>query len=562
MCNAMQNHARVALAPWIWYAEASTGDAIFMRELDNMHDTPKHTRRFTKRGRISLTIVLVAVILVAGLLYNQRHQLHLFLRSLSVPPPHAVQITPLTLPPSTVTPVLVTSADWTMYHDDLARSGFVASEPDPTRLTGLWKQPLDGAVYAEPLVIAGEVIVATEHDTLYALDAQTGQIDWHTTVGNPVPLSALLCGNIDPLGITGTPIYDPRTGLVFAVAEIQGPAHLLVGIDLKTGHIKVRRLVDPPGADPQTEQQRAALALYGGRIYIAFGGLYGDCGDYHGLVVASNTDGTGALLTYQVPTPREGAIWAPPGPVIDAQGNLYVTVGNGAITQGTWDHSDSVLRLSPTLHLEDAFAPQSWQSDNASDLDLGSLGPVLLPNGLLFAHGKSSQGYVLRADHLGGIGGQIQTLSLCPAGAYGGAATSGQLAFIPCADGLRELKLAAGTPLVLGWQAQAQVTGSPVIGGNTVYSLDPGGGMLYALDAVTGAVRATLSVGPTPRFATPTLYQSRIFVGTITGIVAVGIISHEHASANQITDRQRARPSHAGRQPHRDATESEKIWSP
>ena len=500
------------------------GNATLMREPDNEHNARKHLRRFTRSGRIVLTIVLVVVILLAGLLYSQRHQLHLFLRSLSVPPPHAVQITPLTLPPSTATPVQVNNADWTMYHYDNARSGYVASEPDPTHLSSLWKQPLDGAVYAEPLVINGEVIVATEHDTLYALDAQTGQIRWHTTVGTPVPLSDLPCGNIDPRGITGTPIYDPQTGLVFVVAEVQGPAHLLIGIDLKTGQIKVRRLVDPPGTNPQTEQQRAALALYGNRVYIAFGGLYGDCGDYHGMVVASSTDGTGALLTYQVPTSREGAIWAPSGPVIDVQGNLYVTVGNGAATQGNWDHSDSVLRLSPTLQLEDAFAPQGWQSDNASDLDLGSLGPVLLPNGLLFAHGKSNQGYVLRAGHLGGIGGQIQTISVCSAGAYGGAAISGQLAFIPCADGLRELKLEAGRNLVPGWQAQTQVTGSPVIGGNTIYSLDPGDGILYALDASTGAVRVTLSVGPTSRFATPTLFQSSNFVGTMTGIVAVGMI--------------------------------------
>ena len=200
-----------------------------------------------------------------------------------------------------------------------------------------------------------------------------------------------------------------------------------------------------------------------------------------------------------------------------------MTVGNGAVTQGNWDHTDSVLRLSPTLQLEDAFAPQSWQSDNASDLDLSSLGPVLLPNGLLFAHGKSEQGYLLRADHLDGIGGQIQTISVCAAGAYGGAAVSGQLAFIPCADGLREIKLESGTSLVPGWRARQQVTGSPVIGGNTVYSLDPAGGMLYALDAETGSVRATLSVGTTSRFATPTLTQSSIFIGTLKGVVAVSI---------------------------------------
>ncbi len=494
-----------------------------MRDPDNTQNTHRRLRRLTKRGRIILTISLIVILILAGLLYSQRHQIHLLLQSLRVPPPQPVQITPLTLPTNTVTatPGQVTSSDWPTYHQNNTRTGFVPGVPAPTSLTNLWQQPLDGAVYAEPLVVDGEVIVATENDTLYALDARSGQVQWHTTVGTPVPLSDLPCGNIDPLGITGTPVYDPQTGLVFAVAEIQGPAHLLVGVDVKTGQVKVRRLVDPPGANPQVHQQRAALALYRDKVYIAFGGLYGDCGDYHGMVVASRTDGTGALLTYQVPTPREGGIWAPPGPVIDTQGNLYVTVGNGAVTQGDWDHTDSVLRLSPTLQLEDAFAPQSWQSDNASDADLGSMGPVLLPDGLIYANGKSGQGYLLRANHLGGIGGQIQTISLCSA--YGGAAVSDQVAFIPCADGLREIKLESGTSLVPGWQAPQQVTGSPVIGGNTVYSLDPAGGMLYALDAAAGSVLATISVGTTSRFATPTLTQSSIIVGTLQGIVAVSI---------------------------------------
>ncbi|TME00410.1 MAG: hypothetical protein E6I80_25845 [Chloroflexi bacterium] len=492
-----------------------------MREPNNTNDTKKHLRSLTKRGRIILTLLLVVVLLLAGLLYSQRHQIHLLIQAFSVPPAQPVHITPLTLPPSTATPGQATSANWTMYHNDNARTGFIAGAPDPTHLTSLWKQPLDGAVYAEPLVVDGQVIVATENDTLYGLDARTGQEQWRTSVGTPVPLSDLPCGNIDPLGITGTPVYDPQTGLVFAVAEIQGPAHVLVGVDVKTGLVKVRRLVDPPGMDPLAHQQRAALALSGGRVSIAFGGLYGDCGNYHGWVVASRTDGAGALLTYQVPTTREGGIWAPAGPVIDAQGNLYVTVGNGEATQGDWDHSDSVLRLSPTLQLEDGFAPQSWQSDNASDADLGSMGPVLLPNGLIYADGKSGQGYLLRADHLGGVGGQIQTISLCSA--YGGAAVSGLSLFIPCSDGLRQLQLEAGAHLVPGWHAPQQVTGSPVIGGQTIYSLDPGGGVLYALNAATGEVRATLSVGATSRFATPTLSQGSIFIGTLTGIVAVGM---------------------------------------
>jgi outer membrane protein assembly factor BamB len=133
------------------------------------------------------------------------------------------------------------------------------------------------------------------------------------------------------------------------------------------------------------------------------------------------------------------------------------------------------------------------------------------------------QGYLLHANNLGGIGKQIQTISVCSAGAYGGAAVSGQMAFIPCANGLREIKLAAGTQLTTGWRASLQVTSSPVIGGNTIYSLDPSGGMLYALNTATGSVRATIFVGATTRFATPTLSQNSIFVGTLTGLVAIGM---------------------------------------
>jgi len=244
-----------------------------MIEANKTHDTKKHRRRLTKRGRIILTIWLVVLLLLAGPLYSRRHQIHLLIRSWSVPPSQPVHITPLTLPPSRATPGRLTGSDWTMYHADPARTGYVAGMPNPTRLTRLWTTQLDGAVYAEPLVVAGHVLVATENDTLYALDARTGQVQWRLSVGAPVPLSALPCGNIDSLGITGTPVYDPRTGLVFAVAEIKGPAHILVGVEVKTGHLRVRRAVDAPGTDPRALQQRGALALWGNRVYVAFGGL-------------------------------------------------------------------------------------------------------------------------------------------------------------------------------------------------------------------------------------------------------------------------------------------------
>lgn len=446
----------------------------------------------------------------------------------AAPSPNTDGQLPTSLPPATPppaaavsntaapAPALPAASDWTMYHRDNTRTGYVPEMPDPQQLTVAWKTELDGAVYAEPLVVGGHVIVATEGDSVYSLNAQTGQVDWRTNMGTPVPRSALPCGNINPLGITGTPVYDPATGLVFAVAEVSGPAHLLVGIDVRTGQVRVRHSADVEGMEPAPHQQRAALVLSQGIVYVAYGGLFGDCGNYKGRVVAFRTDGSGPVSTFQVPTPREGGIWAPAGPAIGANGRLYVSVGNGAETGGNWDHSDSVLRLSPTLQLEDGFAPQSWAQDNSRDADLGSLGPVLLPGGLIFIAGKSGTGYLVHADALGGVGGQALAQPVCHA--YGGAAVVGSTIFVPCTEGLQQVQVGPGATLKLGWRSQAP--GSPVVGGHTVYNLDRSGN-LYALNADTGQVRATVGLGATSRFATPALYQDRIFVGTMNSIVAV-----------------------------------------
>ena len=439
-------------------------------------------------------------------------------------PGNASTITPLALSPTPTTTTATTNpantTDWTTYHQNNARTGYVANAPDPTQLTQAWSKGLDGAVYAEPLVVGGRVIVATENDSLYALDSKTGGVLWHTSVGSPVAQSTLPCGDIDPLGITGTPVYDSATGLIFAVAEIQGPAHVLVGIDAATGKVKVRRSADIAGMDPTAYQERSALALWQGMVYIAYGGLAGDCSDYRGTVLAARTDGTGTLLSFQVPTPREGGIWTPPGPAIDSAGHVYIAVGNGGKTSGTWDHSDSVLRLSSTLQLEDGFAPVHWGDENARDADLGSMGPILLPNGWIYADGKANLGYVLKADKLGGVGGQTTVISLCSA--FGGAAALSSQVFVPCTTGLREITVSPGGQITPGWQAPSNIQGSPIVGGHTVYDLD-NQGVLYALDSSTGTVRANVSVGSASRFATPTLADNMVFVGTLSGIVAVNI---------------------------------------
>ena len=480
--------------------------SLFRKEA--RHFGKRSTRTFEMWAGMSLLLIILTA--CSGLTTSNEN----------VPP----TITP---PPSTASPqstaISITpnpsSSDWTTYHANNQRTGYIPDTPDPHSLSKIWSTQLDGAVYAEPLVVGNRVIVATEGDSLYALNPNSGSILWRTNVGAPVPLSSLPCGNIDPLGITGTPVYDSATGLVFAVAEISGPAHVLVGLDANTGRVKVRRLVDIDGMDPRAHQQRPALALANGMVYFTYGGLDGDCSDYIGRVVASRTNGQGPLLVFTVPTPREGGIWATPGPSIDASGNLYVSVGNGAITSGQWDHSDSVLKLSPTLQLLDAFAPSSWGQENANDVDLGSQGPALLPGNFVFIAGKSGNGYILNANNLGGVGGSIDKQSVCRS--FGGTATVGSTIFVPCTNGLLQISVDSSGQMHQGWQASGDIVGSPVVGGHTVYSFS--NGVMHALNMNTGKLIASFKVGSANRFVSPTIYGTSIFIGTDTGITAIKI---------------------------------------
>src|SRR2546430_15246424 len=99
---------------------------------------------------------------------------------------------------------------------------------------------------------------------------------------------------------------------------MQPPHHEIVALDVATGAVRYHQPLDPPGADPLTHLQRGALALSRGSVYVPFGGRFGDCGAYHGWVLAARAADGGRTAVYQVPTSREGAIWAPPGPSIDA----------------------------------------------------------------------------------------------------------------------------------------------------------------------------------------------------------------------------------------------------
>jgi len=204
------------------------------------------------------------------------------------------------------------------------------------------------------------------------------------------------------------------------------PEHFLVGLSTKTGDIELRQRVDPPGSDPAALLQRTGLNLDGGRVVFAMGGNYGDCATYRGRVISVEE---GALDRQYLPSTivraiARGDLDGGAAPVVDARGNVWVSVGNGSVhsTGQAYDDSDSALELTANGRLEQYFAPSSWTSDNASDFDM-STAPVLLADGQVVLAGKSPVVYLLNGEHLGGIGKQEASLSsVCSNDIDGGSA--------------------------------------------------------------------------------------------------------------------------------------------
>lgn len=402
------------------------------------------------------------------------------------------------------------SADWPTYHHDSARSGLASDQGALGSVAQAWTSvALDGAVYAQPLVVGDRVFVATEGNTVYALDAAGGGIAWQQNLGEPVPGGDLPCGNIDPSGITGTPVIDVSGGVLYAVANLRsGPHHELFALGLSDGVVRWHRAIDPPGLQPAPEQQRGALALSNGRVYIPFGGLYGDCGPYKGAVVSVAADGSGDITAYVVPTRRMAGIWNPAGSAIDASGDLWVTTGNSA-SQSNFDFGNAVIRLDPQLNLADYFAPSNWARLNAGDTDLGSLGPVLLPNGRVLAMGKEGIAYLADAGNLGHVGNPLASLQV-GGGAFGAAATSGTTVFVPTTRALVAIS-AKGDQLAVTWRASGG-SGPPIIAGSAVWALGYDG-KLRAMDPASGSVVFSAQLGnPVSRFVSPAAAGGRVFV--------------------------------------------------
>ncbi len=466
-----------------------------------------------------LASLLTSLVFASAILYGCAGQ--------TVNPAHSSAVSSTSLPagsssnspgPSVSSPA--SADDWPTYHRDLSRGGFDPNFNLSAQPRRLWtSETLDGDIYAEPLIVGQKVFAATEQDSVYCLDLGTGQTTWRVNLGSPVPGGELSCGNIDPSGITSTPVADPAAGRLYVVGRFQPNHHELFVLDLQTGQIISHRPVDPPGSDSKVQQQRGALALSNDKIYIPFGGLFGDCGAYNGWVVAAPADGTGQNISYKVLSQRGAGIWAPSGPAIDSSGDVYVTTGNG-FSSTTFDYGNSVIRLSPDLALKDYFTPGNWQALNQGDVDLGSMGPLLLPGGKVFQAGKEGKGYLLNAGNLGHTGGEVFAGSF-GAGAFGGAAYAPPFVLVPTTNGLVALRM-ENSSFKTAWSSQSFFAGPPVVAGNTVLTVDTGSGSLAGFALDTGTSLFKISVGTGVHFNTPALSGGRVFVAAERRILSFG----------------------------------------
>jgi outer membrane protein assembly factor BamB len=434
------------------------------------------------------------------------------------------------------------SSSWTVYHGDAAGLGVAAPTGAVNTTTRAWTSPaLDGEIYGEPLVSSGRVYVATENDTVYALSAATGAVDWSAHLGSPVPTTGLPCGNISPsVGITGTPVIDQSRGEIFVVADelVNGkPAHMLAGLATASGRVEVTTDVDPAGTDTAALLQRTGLTLDDGQVVFGVGGNFGDCAAYQGRVIAvPETGGTPKTFTVDAAAGQsQGAVWmGGAAPVVDSSGDIWVSTGNGSVDSDSkpYDNSDSVLELSPSLKLVQFFAPTTWATDNSQDLDM-STAPALLPDGQVILSGKSRIVYLLNGAHLGGIGGQQAALgAACSQDIDGGVAVQGTTVYLPCSSGIIAVR-ATQSPAALHllWSSRTG-GGPPIVAAGLVWTIGQDG-VLYGLSPATGQVRQQVSIGtPANHFPTPSVADGLLLAPTANQVVAFSASGSAAASTS------------------------------
>jgi hypothetical protein len=506
-------------------------------------------------------------------------------------------------------PRLLLAADVLTYHNDNAHTGANLAETTLTPANvnvadfgKLFTDSVDGVVYAQPLVKSGVVVpgqgtldlvfVATERDSVYAFNADSlGAPIWHDSFIDPaagvttVSDADLNSNSISPeVGITGTPVIDPTTSTLYVVAftkEVSGGSTTYVqrlhALDLATGAEKFGGPVviqaSVPGSgqggsggvvsfDAFHENQRPGLLLDGGVVYIAWAS-FDDITPYHGWVIGYDAQTLQQVAVFNTtPDGGLGGIWqSGAGPAADAAGNLYFLTGNGtfdagAATPPNQDYGDSFVKLSPTpsgLTATGSFTPFNQDTLDARDEDLGSGGPLLLPDQpgpaphLLVAAGKEGKLYLLNRDNLGGfvpsVDHVVQEVPQATTSAFDTPAYfNGQVYLAGVGDTLKAFTLAGGllstTPSSQSSVAFGYPGATPSISANgtadgIVWVVQRGATAILraysAADLTTELYDSTQAgtrdqFGEAVKFAVPTVVNGKVFVGTQSGLAVFGLL--------------------------------------
>ena len=442
------------------------------------------------------------------------------------------------------------------YHNDNSRTGQDLNESvlSPANVTQskfgkLFSYPLDGQVFAQPLYvykvpIDGQnhnvIYVATEHDTVYAFDAdnKASSALWSVSFLNsaegvtPIPSSDLDSPINPEIGVTSTPVIDGNSGTLYVLAatkENGNYVHRLHALDITSGAEKFGGPVVIQGSVPgsgsgssngqitfqtKIQLQRPALLLSKGVIYLAWAS-YNDHGLYHGWVMAYDASTLDQIAIWNdTPNGERGGIWQSGcGLSADSAGNVYVAIGNGTFDAyaGGANYGDSFIKLTlngSSLSVTDYFTPFNQQTLSDEDSDLGSSGLVLLPDQagvnphLGISAGKEGKIYLVNRDHLGKFqsdnDSQIvqsipDALGTTPDDRNFSSAVywNGGVYFVGNTDAIKQFQLNSGllsTSPVSQSSHQFGYTGTSSISANgsgngILWTMEAGGSVLHAYDA-------------------------------------------------------------------------------
>jgi hypothetical protein len=432
----------------------------------------------------------------------------------------------------------------TQFHNHDSRDGLYVDSAFTLNAAGNLTRDLNfdgtivGNVYAQPLYIEdgpdgrAMIIVATESNNVYALDAVDGSIIWQRNVGDPLPADDVPCTILDPLGITSTPIVDLASRALFLAAMITPDGgttkkHFILSLNVDTGDINPGWPVDVEATasynginfTPVIQLQRAALGMVGNILYVGYGS-HSDCSMYHGWLVGVPIDNPASVTAWAGATAGGtggGAIWGVGGVASDGK-NPFVTTGNTFGTNGIWGGGEAVIRFQPGPIFSglpgDYWVPTNWLDLDIADLDLGGSGPLLLdvpdatPSHLVVAMGKDGKAYLVNRDNLGGISAPIASAQVAgiqffrQAGATYRTNQGTYFALRADRSTLSAFRITGTSPptIVNGWSVSRDGCGSPFVtstDGNSNMIVwvvgtedqgNPGDQRLHGYDGDTGAV--------------------------------------------------------------------------